>query len=397
MPDVNPEILVWARETAGLTRDEAVAKLGIGDARGVAATDRLTALETGDVAPTRPMLVKMAKRYRRPLLAFYLSAPPRQGERGADFRAPPGGMPAAPAPLLDALLRDVRARQSMVRAVLEDEDEADRLPFVGARAMSDGKAILLESLQALLGVDRSQYRAEETADAAFALLRANAEAAGVFVLLKGDLGSYHTAIDVEVFRGFALADDLAPFVVVNDGDSRAAWSFTLLHELTHLILGQTGVSGARAESGVERFCNDVASEFLLSTQELKQLDLSDGTELDEAAERMDEFARRRHLSRAMVAYAAFRAGAIGQGAYDDLAGRFRRQWLETRARRKASAAGQEGGPDYYVLRRHRVGGALIGFAHRMMGAGALTTSKAAWILGVKPRNVQALLDTAGPR
>ena len=65
----------------------------------------------------------------------------------------------------------------------------------------------------------------------------------MFVLLKGDLGNYRTAIDVEVFRGFAIADDIAPFVVINDNDSKAAWSFTLLHELTHLLLGQTGISG----------------------------------------------------------------------------------------------------------------------------------------------------------
>ena len=55
MPNVNPEILLWARETAGLTPENAGAKLGIRDARGVSALDRLAALEAGDAAPTRPM------------------------------------------------------------------------------------------------------------------------------------------------------------------------------------------------------------------------------------------------------------------------------------------------------------------------------------------------------
>jgi hypothetical protein len=35
-----------------------------------------------------------------------------------------------------------------------------------------------------------------------------------------------------VFRGFAPADDLAPFIVINDNDP--AHSFTLLHELVHI-------------------------------------------------------------------------------------------------------------------------------------------------------------------
>ena len=33
MPAVNPEILLWARETAGMTLHDAVVKVGIGDAR----------------------------------------------------------------------------------------------------------------------------------------------------------------------------------------------------------------------------------------------------------------------------------------------------------------------------------------------------------------------------
>ena len=90
----------------------------------------------------------------------------------------------------------------------------------------------------MLGDDlnAAEYYAQPNAEDAFRLLRSRTEDAGVFVLLKGDLGSHHTAIDVEVFRGLAIADDVAPFVVINDNDSRAAWSFTLLHELTHLLL-----------------------------------------------------------------------------------------------------------------------------------------------------------------
>ena len=47
MPNVNHEILRWARETAYLTPEEAVEKLGIGDAKGIAAVRRLAALEAG--------------------------------------------------------------------------------------------------------------------------------------------------------------------------------------------------------------------------------------------------------------------------------------------------------------------------------------------------------------
>lgn len=68
MPQVNPDILRWARKTAGLSLDEAVKKLVITGARGAAAVDRLKALESGEQAPSRAMLSKMARQYHRPLL-----------------------------------------------------------------------------------------------------------------------------------------------------------------------------------------------------------------------------------------------------------------------------------------------------------------------------------------
>lgn len=392
MPHVNPEILVWARKTANLTLEQAVDQLQIRDARGISAMQRLLAYETGDVAPTRGLLVRMAKQYRRPLLTFFLSAPPRSRERGVDFRVPAGSLPAAESALVDALLRDVRTRQSMIRAVMEDEEEAHVLPFVGTATMADGKAAILEKLHALLGVERSHYRAQSDADAAFRLLRTRAEEAGVFVLLKGDLGSHHTAIDVEVYRGFIVADEVAPLIVINDGDAKTAWSFTLLHELVHLLLGQTGISGAPADTPIERFCNDVAGEFLLLPAELDSLDFSATEDVDEVSSQIGRFARERHLSRAMVIYAALRRHLITPEVYSELRGRFRGHWIQERQDRRERGRIEGTGPGYYVVRRHRIGNALLGLTTRMVEAGALTTSKAARILGVKPASVAPLLD-----
>ncbi len=396
MPRVNPDILRWARESAGLTPDEAVAKLQLGPARGASAVERLAALEAGEVLPTRPMLVTMAKHYRRPLLTFYLSAPPRRGDRGQDFRTLPEGRSLAQDPLLDALIRDVCARQSMVRAVLEDEEEAALLSFVGSMNMSDGVPPVLSSIRDTLRINLLDFRAQPSPLEAFALLRRAAEEAGVFVLLMGNLGSYHTAIKLKLFRGFALADEIAPFVVINDRDSRAAWSFTLLHELTHVWLGQTGISGARAELAIERLCNDVAGEFLLPRDELEQISLDDATDIRSTELRISEFVRGRNLSHSMVAYRLYRAGTIGEDIWRHLSTTFRDKWRQERDRQREQARDQEGGPNFYVVRGHRAGRALLDLVGRMVSVGALTTSKAGKVLGVKAKQVQALLETRRP-
>jgi cytoskeletal protein RodZ len=63
MPKVNSAILRWARETSGLSLRDAASKIDLREARGVSPEDRLKALEQGQVAPTRPLLLKMAKQY----------------------------------------------------------------------------------------------------------------------------------------------------------------------------------------------------------------------------------------------------------------------------------------------------------------------------------------------
>jgi transcriptional regulator with XRE-family HTH domain len=113
---VNPEILTWARNTAGLTADEAARVLGFSDTRDRSAGERLKALEAGEEDPSRSVLLRMSKAYRRALLVFYLSEPPRTGDRGQDFRTIPGGTPPLYNPLLDALIRDIRGRQTAVRS-----------------------------------------------------------------------------------------------------------------------------------------------------------------------------------------------------------------------------------------------------------------------------------------
>ena len=226
MPRINPAIMIWARETAGFSQEEAARQLGFRNSPRSSAVEKLARIEQGQKEPSRSQLIKMAGQYRRPLLTFYLSRPPQTGKRGVDFRTLPRRNHCSDEARLDALIREIRARQSMVRVMLEEEDEGEALAFVGSHRIEDGSPAVLESLQVLLGLEAADYRARSDASAAFNLLRGNAEDAGIYVLLKGDLGNYRTALDTTVFRGFSIADEVAPFVVINDQDARPAWSFT---------------------------------------------------------------------------------------------------------------------------------------------------------------------------
>ena len=282
---------------------------------------------------------------------------------------------------MQALVRNVIARQGIVRSQLEDDD-AEPVLFVGTLAMSSGPARALEALRQVVdGASNANTPRRDFED-----LRNAVENAGVYVLLQGDLGSHHTALEPSAFRGFALADQLAPFIVINSNDARAAWSFTLLHEVVHLLLGQTGISGADTDSDVERFCNDVASEYLLPSSAVEAFNVATlgPGRLTEAVGRLSTEWK---VSRSLVAYRLYRSGKIDRTLYARLAETFRRQWHEAREGRGE----RDGGPNYYIVKRHRIGGALLRTVAGGLGEGALSTTKAALALGVKPTQVGRVL------
>lgn len=394
MPSVNHEVLRWARETAGIDLEEASRKLSLRPTKELTAKQRLEALESGEAEPTRPLLEKMAKQYRRPLLVFYMSAPPVTADRGEDYRTLPEDQSPREEALLDALIRDVRARQSMIRSLMEEEDEAPRLSFIGASRPSASTSTLATRVKELLGFDLTTFQNAATPEAAFVGLRELTERSGVFVLLIGDLGSHHTSLDVATFRGISLSDPVAPVIVINDHDARSAWSFTLIHELVHLCLGQSGVSGPWSEVGVEQLCNDVASDILLPTADLERLALPARFELTTFVDRVGIFARECNVSGSMVAYRLHRRNRISERQWLEVRSQFREYWQQDVSERKQRNRESEAGPDYYVVRRHRIGSHLIRFVDRMLQAGALTTIKAGRVLGVKASNVHSLLDVA---
>jgi Zn-dependent peptidase ImmA (M78 family) len=321
-----------------------------------------------------------------------MSAPPRKGNRGQDFRTLPDDYSPYDDALIDVLIRNVMARQGIVRSLMEDDEDVRVLEFVGSARTSDGVERVLGSIREILEIDHNDFYSQSNQENAFGLLRSKAEVAGVIVLLKGDLGSHHTKIKVEIFRGFALADKIAPFIVINDQDNHGAWSFTLLHELTHIILGQSGISGERSGRGLEKFCNDVASEFLLPRDEVAKLRFESTTPLEEIESLITKFARQRNLSSSMVAYKLFRVGGLDEARWSKIHQDFRERWLEVRDENRQRSHESTGGPSYYMIRRHRVGQSLINFVDRMLASGALTTTKAGTILDVKPKNVQNLIN-----
>lgn len=390
MVAVKPEILVWARETAGLELKEAARKI-YSDSGKSSAVEKLRALEQGERELTRKQLFKLAKSYHQPLLVFYLPQPPVPDEPLEDFRTPPlQGFDRKGEARLGLLIRDIKASQSIVRALLEDE-KAAICDFIGSTRLDLGVTQVARTITERIGFDLAEFRGKGSARDAFSYLRERLESVGLYVLLASDLGSHQTTIPADIFRGFALADPFAPYIVINRQDAKSAWSFTALHEAAHLWLGKSAISDAFSEFKVERFCNRVAATILLPESELKEFPYLQQAQTDEAAAEISEFAQTRNISRSMVAYNLLLADKLSRSTWRALRDLFGVEWKARKDRERAASQEKEGGPSYYVVRRFHLGPGLIGTAKYFLSGGELTPSKAGVVLGMAPRNVYALL------
>jgi Zn-dependent peptidase ImmA (M78 family) len=394
MPAVSPKILVWARESAGLDLATAAEKLALGTSKNGTPEQKLRDYEEGKREPSRSLILKMSKQYRRPLLVFYLKDPPRKGNRGEDYRTVSSIIDPAQNALIDALVRNVLARQQIMRDALISAQDRNPISFIGSYPISNGVSDLVARITHEIAFDRNVYRQTRTQEDAFKYLRECVERSGVFTLLAGNLGSHHTNISAEEFRGFAMADDIAPFIVVNDQDAKTAWSTTLLHELAHLWLGETGVSGLSIEQSVERFCNQVASETLLPEAELTsrfEFNANDG--LDTIVQKIDSLASDCKVSSRLIAFRLLERKSIDSTTYSRLVDFFRDRFERSRAQNRAKAKESEGGPSYYLVKRHRLGTAVLNVSDRLLRAGELSTTRAATLLDVRALNVEKLLQS----
>ncbi len=137
----------------------------------------------------------------------------------------------------------------------------------------------------------------------------------------------------------------------------------------------------------------MASELLLPEAELDSLNISNVLEFEEKMRQISEFAKERNLSSSMVAYNLYLKGEIGRDSWLQLDSIYQRFWIDARDEKRRKAREKDSGPNYYVVRKHRIGENLITLVQRMLTGGTLSTTKAGKVLGVKPKNVQKLIDS----
>lgn len=388
---VKSSLLIWARESAGLTQEHAAAKADV-------KLDALSAWEAESksiVPPTIPQLRRLAAIYKRPLAVLYLQEPPTKFMALKDFRRLPGGaLPVMPAEVvLDS--RIAREHRESILELMKDAGlTVER--FALQASLRDRPEAVAETIRKWLGVSlplASEHK-DATGHKALKYWRTAIESRDVLVLQSN-------RFSVDVVSGYAIYEDTLPIVVVSRKNaSPRKRLFSLLHEFTHLLLRASGVSDASLDGDIEKapeeqrvevFCNAVAAATLLP----KEPFLSNRLIVEHSGEKwsdndLSSIGRDYGVSREVVLRRLLTFGQTTRIFYEETLERYRREWHENRARERLERGG-EGIPRnmanevFSDLGRRIVWLVLDRYYHDK-----LTMSDVSGLLGLKTKHIPAL-------
>lgn len=308
---INPDILLWARESAGFRVEEAAKKAQL-------KTEVLSACELGKKRLTIIQLRKLSNIYKRPIAFFYLPKPPKPeiDSNIQDFRRLNNDEEKQFSPELRIEIRKAKYRRE---AAIEMFKELEiEIPKFNLKTTLDSNVIetgsyIREFLQA---TQKSQEELKNDYEA-LNYWRESIETKGILI--------FQATLNVDEMRGLSIADFPLPIILVNRERVVKARIFTILHELVHIMLRSVGVCDLETQSKIEVFCNAVAGEVLVPTEWLSETEIYNKNQSEENWNKESIWWLADHfsVSREVILRRLLSSGKISQSFYQ----RKRHQWV----------------------------------------------------------------------
>jgi Zn-dependent peptidase ImmA (M78 family) len=364
---VTPALLTWARERAGLSKNDASEKF-----------KNFKDWEQGSSYPTYPQLEQLAEVLKVPIAVFFFPEPPAVPPISETFRTLPNSEIEKLPSRIRMLLRKAKSLQLNLQELTQGRNPSTRLITKDLAFSSDTNiSIMSGAVREYIGISLDQQKDWKDDETALKEWRSALLAVGIFV--------FKDAFKVEEYSGFCLYDDLFPIIYVNNSSTKTRQIFTYFHELAHLLFHTSGIDTLHDEyikdlsindKRVEILCNQFAAHFLMPEQEfvraLGRRDVSEST--------AEYLAATFHVSREVVFRRFLDQGRIQESQYKAAVAR----WNEQR-----QSGGGSGG-DHYWTKLSYLGRDYVSLALSQFYQHRIDENQLADYLDTKPKNLSTL-------
>jgi Zn-dependent peptidase ImmA (M78 family)/DNA-binding XRE family transcriptional regulator len=256
--EVKHQVLVWARESLAITRNQASEKTGI-------TAKRLIQLEEGEKQPTLDELKELSKAYKRTIATLLLAKPPKEKPLPADRRTIDSKDLGN---FHEKTIMAVRKARALAQSFVELRQELgiDIPKFSLSASMKQQPQDVAAKIRKQLNLD--ELREIENINHALEAYIEKVESLGVAI--------FQLSLTQDRLRGFSIVDDVMPIIGIKRGGEQAtAKIFTLFHELGHILLNEGGLCDLSEKTSIEieKWCNAFSAEVLIPTSELLQMDV----------------------------------------------------------------------------------------------------------------------------
>jgi Zn-dependent peptidase ImmA (M78 family) len=378
---VTAKVLKWARESAKMTEEIASSKVTV-------SVEKLREWESGGSYPTIKQAQQLAHEYRRSFALFFLPEIPDDFQPLQDFRRK-GSKSLSTSSVF--IIREIQQKQAWISDENKENNE-EKAQFVGRFSQKDDPAIIANDILRTLNINPLSY---QKANPIHEWIE-KAELNGIFISRTSFIHSRLT-LDSEELQGFAIADEYAPFVFINSDDWNAPQLFTLVHELAHIWIAETGISNnidpvIEKEDDfnpVELFCNRITANALMPDEYVKNL----GPQSFANARSVFKSAKVIGVSSFALLIRALNLKIIPIDYYYKLkseADQEYKDFLLREEEKKNKLKGKMGGPDYYLLQLNRNSRLFTQTILDAYKGGLIEPTQASNLLNVKVNNFPKL-------
>jgi Zn-dependent peptidase ImmA (M78 family)/DNA-binding XRE family transcriptional regulator len=378
---ITPKMLAWARKRVDWTLEVLAKKMSV-------SPEILSAWENEnkEKRPSFTQAIHLSNALHVPLGYLYLSAPPLENIPIPDLRTISNKPIEKPSPDFIDTLYDAYRKQQWYRENLVGEG-ASELEFANKYKVTDNPSTIASDIQKVLSINDDLRKDSSSWEEFLTSLVRHTEKARILVLRNSIVkNNVNRKLDVNEFRGFAIYDNIAPLVFINAGDYNTAQIFSLIHEVAHIWIGQSGISNldyqlkdTQQHYEVDRLCDTVAGEVLVPENQF----ISRWDDKGETNHNIERLARHFKVSAFVILRRAYILGLVSKDVFDT-------NYNELLTRIRPKSKDKKGTGNFHALLLARNSFTFTTTLIAGLSDGSVSPKEASQLLNIKAASLKSL-------